>query len=327
MIDWTTLLFEDLYIDLPVGSICRFKHDGEIEQMTELSYQLKHGEGSFSENVTVRNSARGLKIDGNPSKWLQAHNLFGRDSWEIVTRWIYDVAKRLNNISIIRAFELGQYSVRRIDITYNFSVPDVDSYLLAIKQFAHGRYGVPTANRGTTVYFNQNSKRSAVKFYNKAKEINAHPFNPHRIDQEQEQLLRVYAHDLLRCEVVLRGKYLDDTYGKKIDWENFDFYAAWKTRIDNITFPTSVELRHDDMNDLNGRQKLIYSAWRNGENIKELYNKSQFYAYRKFFLEYGIDIATPAPKAAQCKIIPLFRPVEAIAKPIPEEAYKLRLVA
>jgi len=37
---------------------------------------------------------------------------------------------------------------------------------------------------------------------------------------------------------------------KKLDWENFDFYAAWKTRIDKITFPTSVELRHDDMNDL-----------------------------------------------------------------------------
>jgi len=58
-----------------------------------------------------------------------------------------------------------------------------------------------------------------------------------------------------------------------------------------------------------------------------MYSKAQYYRYREFFLQFGIDIATPAPKAAQCKIIPLFRPVEAIAKPIPEEAYKLRLVA
>lgn len=327
MIDWATILFPDLYIDLEVGSVCRFRPDGEIEQITELGFDIRWNEGSYSENTRIRNSSRGLVIDGNPSKWLQGHNLFGRDSWDVVARWVNDIAKRLNNISIIRSFELGQYSVRRIDITYNFSVPDVDTYLLAIKQFAHGRYGIPTANKGTTVYFNQNSKRSSVKFYNKAKEINIHPFNPSRIDHDQESILRNYAYDLLRCEVVLRGKYLDETYGKEINWENFDFYAAWKSRIDNITFPTSVELRHDDMNDLNGRQKLIYSAWRNGENIKGLYSKAQFYRYRDFFLGFGIDIATPAPAAAQCKIIPLFRPVEAIAKPIPEEAYKLRLVA
>lgn len=292
-----------------------------------MGYDLRFNEGSYSENTRIRNSSRGLVIDGNPSKWLQGHNLFGRDSWEVVSRWIFDIAKRINNISIVRALELGHFSVRRIDITYNFSVPDVDSYLLAIKQFAHGRYGVPTNNKGTTVYFNQHSKRSAVKFYNKAKEINVHPFDPHRIDKEQESLLREYAYDLLRCEVVLRGKYLDETYGKNINWENFDYYSAWKSRIDQITFPTSVELRHDDMNDLTGKQKLIYTAWRSGENVKNLCSKPTFYRFRQFFLGFGIDISTPAPEAAQCKVIPLFRPVEAIAKPIPEQAFNLRLVA
>lgn len=329
MIDWTTIIFPGLEVDLPVGSIVYINPDGSIEQMIETSHNMKFNEeGSFTENVNIRNTSNGLRIDGNPSKWLQGHNLFGRDSWDVVTQWITDIAIRLgNNISIIRAFERRDYRVTRIDITYNYAVPGVNAYLDALSQFANGSWGRPQRDKGSTVYFHKNSRRSSAKFYNKETEIAVHPFNPHRICTEKEQILREYAKDLLRCEVCLRGKYLDENYGKTIDWENFDFYGAWKKRIDQITFPTSVELRSDDMNDIPGKYRLVYMAWRNGDDIKHLFKKSQFYSYRKFFLQYGIDITKPAPKAAQCRIIPLFRPVEAVFKAIPQEAYQLRLVA
>jgi len=160
MIDWTTLIFHDLSIDLPVDKVARFSHDGDIQYVTECAHNIKFDEGSFSENVNVRNSPYGLRVDGNPSKWLQAHNLFGRYSWDVVDRWVYDIAKRLGNISVYRGFERQQYHVTRVDLTESFTVAGcVDSYLDAILQFANSRYG--RADRrpknGSTVYFQQDS--------------------------------------------------------------------------------------------------------------------------------------------------------------------------
>ena len=329
MIDWTSLIFPNVEIDLPVGSIVYINQDGSIEQMIEKGHNLKYNdEGSFTENVNIRNTSRGLRIDGNPSKWLQGHNLFGRDSWLVVGLWVRDICRRLNNnISILRAFERGDYRVTRIDITYNYTVPGVNAYLDALSQFASGSRGRPERSKGTTVYFHKSSRRSSVKFYNKETEILVHPFNPHRIDQVREQLLKEYSKDLLRCEVCLRGKYLDETYGYKINWNEFNFYGAWKKRVDQITFPTSVELRGDSMDAIPGRHRIVYLAWRNGDDVKELLPRTTFWRAKKFFLGYGLDITKPVPKVAQCCIIPLFRPVDAVFKEIPQEAYQLKLVA
>ncbi len=87
MIDWVTR-----HSPLPSlrdngGRIASISPDGEIEWQVEKKQQVS---GSHESNISIKsNGASHLYFDGNPSKWLQGHNLFGSNNL-ILQQRVYD---------------------------------------------------------------------------------------------------------------------------------------------------------------------------------------------------------------------------------------------
>lgn len=79
MIDWVTAILPCYHSEtINGGRIACISPDGEIEWQVEKKQQVS---GSHESNISIKsNGASQLYFDGNPSKWLQGHNLFGSDN-------------------------------------------------------------------------------------------------------------------------------------------------------------------------------------------------------------------------------------------------------
>ena len=154
MIDWVTVDLPCEHWPLRSGLVCRVDADGQIEWATRCRVPV---EGSFSSVIQVQSvggdgqgRATHLSISGNPSKWLQGHNIFGSDD---VHRLIHDCFVRLfallplsPSIADLRAIQAGHYRFRRLDINYSFCLrnrSDVLAWLRAAEFKSKTRHGRP----------------------------------------------------------------------------------------------------------------------------------------------------------------------------------------
>lgn len=96
MIDWLTFTVHGvLHRPLAAGAVVAFRQDGEVEWHSTRAKSLP---GSASDTVQVRSRnigpdgfANELHFSGNPSKFLQGHNLYGSDDLPAL---VYECAAR-----------------------------------------------------------------------------------------------------------------------------------------------------------------------------------------------------------------------------------------
>lgn len=267
-----------------------------------------------------------LYIDGNPSKFLQGHNVIGSD--DIITLVLLTVkqvlkanGQELDAFSERRILE-GDFALYRVDINYSYELPsqsDVMAWIRSASVQSKTRHGLPELKK-TTLYWGKGSTTWMFKAYSKFAELTSGK-KQHRLPRELLNTpLLAFSENKLRLELQLRkelkkiairnhgtetfyAKYLTPTVCREL----FNEYLGRIEMADNFTFKDA------DLLKLPNACRGSYELWRKGHDVKSILHKPTFYRHRKQIKQVlGCDIALPAPSAsAVSNVVPLVRPLEA----------------
>lgn len=325
MIDWASVILPWSGPFLPADRVCKVGPTGDLLWSVESSMIP---EGSWGEKLTLRSPETGkLVVSGNPTKFLQGHNLFGPDDLRSLV-----VAATLKALSLIQAgvaanadlhgidlmpseldlarWRAGDFTVSRVDLTHMFRVgttADVRAWLRVAGDSARMKWKNKVYQQGT-LYFGhaekgKRAKDESWKLYCKRDEIEVHQLPaqlPHRAE------LTDYAEGMLRAELTLRRKALAkfgllsgrswsaerviEVFGQR--WECLEL-------SDNVTVPVEV------VQALPRHLQAAYLAWQAGMDPAQLYPRATLYRHAKAIRErVGVDILVPAPKS---NVVPLRR--------------------
>ena len=335
MIDWVTAIVpcSNLNMDkLNDGYICKINRDGDTEWSKEISRSVP---GSYDSSLRIGShplsSGPHIRLDGNPAKWLQGHNLFGSNNL------IGLINAVMNQLTVILDFnpseedkycwESGFFHLNRVDCAEMWDFPsmeDVKAWLNVAQFQSKSRHGRPLMTGGT-LYFGKNSRRYSQKFYCKGEEIRV---RGHQISDEipkYEKLIN-FAQNKLRYELVLRAPKLKDL--------DLNYAGAWKidtpqsllkSFLNKLDLADQFRLTGDKFKFLKPRHQMALKAWENGVNLKEILPKNTFYRYRRELLKYEIDISV-SKRYPEKNIISVRKILEKNFVPIPKWAYQNGLI-
>lgn len=294
MIDYVEAIIKCRHI--PFGSVARYTDNktGEVKKR-HLEMDIKNG----LSNIKVRSlrNGRAIKFTGNPLTFLQQHNVFGSDDLIGLVHGTFMKVTELLHIKVSDSTAQrildGDFILRRVDIAYNFRMPQRDFVNKVIREIGNNWF---EQNKNVsiypnqTAYLNQYSKFWTLKFYDKHQQIVASKKNlPHKAR------LLDYAERFVRAELTLRTPELKS--------RELNIGSAWS----DVSLPRKMLLNAIDDAGLNGVIKLcltpdeiavmpaamkrIYISWAHGESIKELYGSATYYRAATQFKELGIDIS------------------------------------
>lgn len=310
--------------------------DGEVEWTTSTFMSV---EGSFSSTVQIKSSggdgygcATHLVLSGNPSKFLQGHNIFGSDDLiQLVYRTalrVFDLVGLKPSIAELGDLKNGHYDITRLDITYSWrlrSRADVRAWLRAAEFKSRTRTGRPVMT-GTTLYFGKHSRRWAIKAYSKGDEIDV---KGRQLPDELQGLgLIEYADPLLRIELTLRGKELKETNEQQA--AKLTPAVCRKKHaeyLERIEMSAQIAIPQAEFENIPHRLAGTYELWKSGHDLRSLLPKATFYRHRSQLLEYGVDITFARETTDVSNVVPLIRFVEAEPEPVPDWAFTRRLIA
>ena len=340
MIDWVSFVIPCTHV-APIRDGCfqRVDMTGEVEWSSDRRLSVT---GSFDSAVTVRTAAwegdcTHIEVSGNLVKFFQGHNLWGTDDltglvfefmrWLAVNHGLTDNPLVSPTEQDINAWKAGDYHLTRVDVTDSFALAnraEVLAWLRNAEQTAHlSHRGRGQLVKGTTLYFGKNSRRWSLKLYAKAQEIESNATDqPALVDLPHAQ---AWADPILRAELTLRSMELvrlSLRHGS--DWLTtdgvpFEPLHLLRERLGNMTMTTSATLTAEVRETLTTSQRLAYSAWLAGEDLRAVLPNGSFYRLRSKLLPHGIDVATTQPKEAT-NVVPLVRVLEAKPAPIPDWA-------
>lgn len=310
-IDWVTMRVPfDHNGQAPIqdGYIERVRESGTVEYRTIYGKQV---EGSHGTGVQVRSGSDYLDISGNPTKWLQGHNLFGSgDGKLLLSKFMVALMPALKleyQPADLASWRQGAARLTRIDVTHMYKLPSgmVGPWLAtagAVIHAGHQKVHDIGLQGAETVYVGQRSKRISLKIYDKAREITkpGHGFSIRYASDIREKLLE-YASDTLRVEVTARGQQLrEDSW--QLDnlgsWHSVMCDAVIWSRLEALTMLDNTALSESDVSNLPPRLLPVYDAWRAGRDLRTVYkSKDTFYKYRRELLAFDIDIAVVRPRA------------------------------
>ncbi len=328
MIDWISCFVDVRHTKKMVGGY-RMETDKHGELMYSLSKTLKI-KGSWDASIEIssvdstaeRDNVTGdivytqVYISGNPTKYLQGHNIFGTNDFHHLMVAFFIELFKMAEISItdkeLDFLERGYYRLTRIDCTDSLvfsSQKEVDMVLNRIAESGHYRHrGNATMDRGT-IYFGKNSKKWSLKIYNKYKEVLKRKL-PYTINKDK---LLEFAKKLLRFEIVLRQQEL-----KK---QKLDFACNWNEKTvlemimkyinkNKLTISQNNYFSDNEILALPRAIRGTYITWLTGINVSATMSKATFYRHRTLLLEYGIDISTQAQKNNDNNVIQLVDSVD-----------------
>jgi II/X family phage/plasmid replication protein len=317
------------------GEVFSLDENGNIEWR---SPKRKQAVGSFDKRISIKSvgadgqgNASHLWISGNPSKFLQGHNVFGSDD---ILSLVYDtylvICKQFNmspTTTDLKLVKAGLYNVGMVDINYSFSLPtrsDVLAFIRAMEFKAKTRHGRPTT-KGGTLYFGKTSERWAIKLYCKAEEIQTK--NGRIPAQLTNQGIEHWAENKLRVELRLHGKELD-----KLGLTQGNHYTPSIVRkiftdyLGKIKMTDQIKLSSEATASLPKNLMSTYTLWSEGHDLRNMMSKATYYRQRKALTEYGINIDLSPCNAATTNVVPMFRILEANAADIPEWAFSKGLI-
>lgn len=342
MVDWFRGEIPLRHNPLPAGRVLSIDSDGSIAWESIKSLDVR---GSYESNLRLRSSggdgnglATSLLIDGNLCKFLQGHNIFGSCdlnrllylAFQKITASNPQYFDQLSVYAALKAIERGQYLVKMLDINDLYDVGNdasVEAWLHAAEMRARSRSGRSTNDRGS-VYIQKNSRRWAMKFYNKFREITARG-KGHALPLElQNQGLEQFITGKLRVELRLMSmelKQLGLTSG-------FHFTSAaishlFNSYLGKVNMNTQTTLIDQALTELPRCVQSTYQLHRQGVSLKNMLPKPTFFRHRKLLLEHGVDISMPPESPEHSNVIPLIRVVEAKPVQVPAWAYERKLIA
>lgn len=328
MIDWAAVMIELQHSPLDSGAVVCIEADGTVAWETP---RKMHVRGSYDSSIHVRSiggdgkgNATHLYIDGNPSKWLQGHNLVGSDD---LVALMWDTFQRLCGLVDLNPTDIekqkvraGRYRVTRVDYNRMFELPtrgDVRSWLRAGEFKCKSRHGRPVNNRGTLT-FGKGSSHWSVVCYCKADELNAGGSHklPDEINENPE--IHEWLDNKLRVELRLRSKKL-----KALDLENaFQLtpavlWAQYRHFIGELDMSEQIELNSKQMMELPSKILGTYMLWKAGHDLKQMLANGTYYRHREQLMGLGIDINIRCDRRDDSNVIPMIRILEAKPAAIP----------
>ena len=298
MIDWLTIWLPRVAEwDLP-GRI-KVLRDQETGLETTLGHQGRQVP-SFDTSVRVRPVDACIEVSGNPSKWLQGHNLFGSDDVPgTIRRWL----KRIEQHPAIgqRLFPLHPLVYADIHEIHLAQMVDMDSpknktdFLNQLGLLSKTRHKSQFFYSGETVYFgkggDKTSKTSRLyfwRFYDKLAEMKRH---------KQKQVCENWnIENHVRAEVVLKSMYL-----KQLGLNRPKSWTSETVSNLYLEMLTKINLAEGNIMDtfapppgMNEKDKRIWYQWVAGERLVSSMTRPTFYRVRRHMLdEHGIDISLP----------------------------------
>lgn len=343
MIDWVTGKFWITHNPdvLRSGQSVRTKI---IDGIETIEYDIANRlsvKGSHDASITIRSHTDGMvEISGNPAKFLQGHNVFGTNDLK------YLVAKMIDKLCMMDELELkptdveyeniqqGIYQLSRVDVNEHFFFPSAQlarSWLRAAGNSANMKFRGAGLFKEGTLYFTPQSRRFVPKIYFKYDEINSKD-KSHRLPDELLQVpeLVEYAEKSLRFEIKILSTQLKDwSLHLGCNWD-----ASTATMLINDQFISKLQLSANMAIDSGVLQslpknlRLTYTAWANGEDLRQVLSRPTFYRYRTKLIEYGVDISVVQDtQKEQSNVVPMIRYLEAVPMGIPDWAYQKGLVA
>lgn len=320
MIDWLDVEIPFQHRPIEQGRRIILSPDGEIQFQSPILRSVENdfdSEGSYCASIAVSSidndyvaghfysyrqtdKVYGISIKGNPTKYLQGHNIFGISCIRsLLIATIKDIFPKLGfsdfeQASIISSIKNWRFAVTRIDITKMFNLGSdaaVNEYLQMLPRTVKAR-GDRTDFVKNTFYIGRNSGLWAFKFYNKFKEINS-VSKKHKLPDFLPEQLKDFVCGQLRAELVLRKKMLDRLNLTKQP-------QHLQTEIDNLfnAFAGKMEMKNQTINSIDYSElSCVYlktiKLWKDGKHLKSELPHNTFYRHRRKLLELGIDIAKP----------------------------------
>jgi hypothetical protein len=228
-----------------------------------------------------------LRVSGNPSKFLQGHNVAGPSVSQLGPVLQAMVRGFQDGFRPIDADDDRLPSVHRsrVDVT---TAVDLDTHQAVhdwIKLAAaatRSRSGKAISS-GSTVYWNSGSRRWQLKAYCKHCELLAHP----PIVREMVPDLLEWSRSHLRIELTLKRPELQarGTLHESVIWE----YLA------RLEIPTMRESVRVDNLDLQPSVKAALQLWADGHDLFCIYPTRTAYRYRRTILDQvGFDVTMSA---------------------------------
>jgi II/X family phage/plasmid replication protein len=323
MIDWISAVVPLANAgELHNGRVVSMDADGVIEWQAVRRLEV---EGSYSTKLQVRGRHDdALEFSGNPSKYLQGHNVFGSGSVvPLMNRTLLAVAGGLPGVSPsavnLADWESGAYSLTRVDVAGTIlldSDETVRKVLNLVGQYARTKYQSAIVRSGT-VYIGKNSRRIALKLYSKGEEIasskKGHGLCAKLVPDEREKLLN-YSRGALRVELTLRGMELRERgLHRASHWSQAVAEQALRERMNAVELNDTVVLADDIVEGFPAKLVPVYDAWKAGRDLQKLYSRPTFYRHRKALLPFGIDIARVQPRVTvPANQYPLGKPLREI---------------
>ena len=335
MIDWGLVLFPIVHHPIASGEVVSVSPDGEVEWRSPKRVQAT---GSFEKKISVKSVggdgtglATHLWVNGNPSKFLQGHNVFGSDDIVKLMSDLFDVIAPQFGLSPtlqeLHRIRTGDYELKTVDINYSYELPcmsDVKSFIRALEQKAKTRHGRPSTKAGT-LYFGKNSQRWALKFYCKAEEIQTTTGRlPHSL---QNIGIEDWVENKLRVELRLLSKQL-----KALNINNVKDLCAIKANelfneyLRKVEMSEQIALNDETMVKMPNKLKSTYTLWIEGHDLRGMLSKATYYRHRMDLKEYGINIDLRPESTQKSNVIPLIRVLEAQPATIPNFAFERGLI-
>lgn len=235
-----------------------------------------------------------LWVSGNPTKFLQGHNVLGpsvRHLAPVVRDMVraFPAEMRPSNADDDRWPMLHRTRVDLNVATDLGSHGAVHSWLGDAARWSRSRKGEAELVRAgilksPTVYWQKRSRRWTIKAYCKTCELRAH--RP-AVSAEAEKQLRRYAEGLLRIELTLRTPELKPlgTLHEELVWTYMRKLEVG-LMVDNGEIAGAEEL--------SPRELGMLELWRRGGDPKPMATKSTYYRLRRRVLDVtGVDISFP----------------------------------
>lgn len=317
--------------------VLKLSADGEKEWATRCGLQVQ---GSHDSSIQVRSvggdgegQATGLHFSGNPSKFLQGHNVFGSDD---LVALMYDAARAVfRSLDVMpsfqeqRAIRAGEYPLSIVDINYSFELPtraDVRAWIRAAEFKSKTRHGRPQLTGGT-LYWGKTSARWTIKVYSKGDEIEA---RNHKLPEALEKTpVKSWADSKLRVELRMKKKQLiKDGILQAKDLNTEAVKRLFSDYLRKIEMTQQVALTTKKRLELPQRLQSTYILWQTGQDLRSTLPKATYYRHRKDMMAFGIDIALARDVELEDRsnVVPLVRVLEAVPAAIPDWAFAQKLV-
>lgn len=336
MLDWALVHFPVVHDPIYSGEVISVNPDGTEDWRTPKRTQAT---GSFEKKISIksiggegRGKATHLWMNGNPSKFLQGHNIFGSDN---LVSLLYDVfcliVKKYNlkpTKEEIERVRTGDYKLVMTDINYSFSLPsrgDVLAFIRALEFKAKTRHGRPSS-KGGTLYFGKTSEYWAIKFYCKAEEIQTS--NGKLPEPLKNKGLEDWAENVLRIELRLLSKELQRLNITTVkDLTTDKAKHLFNTYLERIDMSEQIKLNDNVMLKMPNKLRSTYTLWLEGHDLRNLISMPTYYRHRKQLKEeFGINIDLRPESTKQSNVIPLVKILEAKPVDIPDWAFENGLV-